>query len=80
MFGGLSDDGHYIDSPFQDVHRLVTTMKMAEVILNERIQVRRKAKFDSIKVQLDAEHCPNMPELLKELEKAKHELTRKHSF
>jgi hypothetical protein len=66
--------------PFEDVHRLVTTMKMAEVILNERIQARRKAKLDDIKFQLNAEHCPNMKALLVERERAKYELTRKHSF
>jgi hypothetical protein len=30
--------------------------------------------------QLDAEHCPNMPALLVELERAKQALTQKHSF
>jgi hypothetical protein len=55
-------------------------MKMTEVILNERIQARRKAKLDNIKFQLDAEHCPNMSTLFVELERTKYELTRKHSF
>ncbi len=36
MAGDLSDDGCYLTLPFEDVHRLVTTMRMAEVILNER--------------------------------------------
>jgi hypothetical protein len=65
---------------FEDVHRLVTTMRMAEVILNERVQTRRKAKMTQIKSQLDAEHCPNMSALLAELEKAKTTLTQKYSF
>ncbi len=65
---------------FEDVHRLVTTMRMAEVILNERVRTRRKAKIAQIKSQLDAAHCPNMSALLAELEKAKKALTQKHSF
>jgi hypothetical protein len=72
MYGELSDD--------QDVHRLVTTMKMANVILNERVKDRRRAKIDEIRKELDAEHCPNMQSLLAELEKARHELTLNHSF
>ncbi len=44
MAGDLSDDGRYLTLPFEDVHRLVTTMRMAEVILNERVQNSRKAK------------------------------------
>jgi hypothetical protein len=46
ILGGSSEDNKYISMPFEDVHRLVTTMKMAEFILNERIQARRKAKLD----------------------------------
>jgi hypothetical protein len=42
MFGELSEDNNYTSMPFEDVHRLVTTMKMANVILNERVQARRK--------------------------------------
>jgi hypothetical protein len=80
MFGELSEDHDYVTMPFEDVHRLVTTMKMANVILNERVQVRRRAKIAEITAQLDAEHCPNMQSLLVELEKAKHELTLNHSF
>jgi hypothetical protein len=37
MAGDLSDDCQYLTMPFEDVHRLVTTMRMAEVILNERV-------------------------------------------
>jgi hypothetical protein len=80
MFRELSEDHDYVTMPFEDVHRLVTTMKMANVILNERVHDRRKAKIDEIREELDAQHCPNMQALLVELEKAKHELTLKHSF
>jgi hypothetical protein len=65
---------------FEDVHGLVTTMRMAEVILNERVQTCRKAEIARIKTQLDAEHCPDMSALLVELERAKQSLTQKHSF
>jgi hypothetical protein len=37
MYGELSDDNCHINMPFEDVHRLVTTMRMAELILNDRI-------------------------------------------
>jgi hypothetical protein len=67
-------------SKFEDIHRLETTMRMAEVILNERAQNSRKAQIDRIQTQLDAEHCPNMPALLVELDKAKQSLKQKHSF
>ncbi len=80
MAGDLSDDGQHLTMAFEDVHRLVTTMRMAEVILNERVQNSRKAKIAQIKTQLDAEHCPNMSALLIELERAKQALTQKHSF
>jgi hypothetical protein len=80
MFGELSEDHDYVTMPFEDVHRLVTTMKMANVILNERVQARRRAKLNEIKDQLDAKHCPNMQALLVELNKAKYELTLNHSF
>ena len=36
MYGDLSDDNCHINMPFEDVHRLVTTMRMKEVILNDR--------------------------------------------
>jgi hypothetical protein len=80
MFGELSEDHDYVTMPFEDVHRLVTTMRMANVILNDRVQVRRRAKIDEITDQLDAKNCPNMQSLLVELEKAKYELTLNHSF
>ncbi len=80
MFGELSEDHDYVTMPFEDVHRLVTTMKMANVILNERVQARRQAKLDDIKTQLDTKHYPNMQALLVELGRAKYELTQNHSF
>jgi hypothetical protein len=80
MAGELSDDNQHLTTAFEDVHRLVTTMRMAEVILIERVQTSRKAKIDRIKSQLDAEHCTNMSALLVELEKAKQSFTQKHSF
>jgi hypothetical protein len=80
MFGELSEDHDYVTMPFEDVHHLVTTMRMANVILNECVQARRRAKLNEIKDQLDAEHCPNMQALLVELDKAKYELTLNHSF
>ncbi len=54
MFDELSEDQDYVTMPFEDVHCLVTTMKMANAILNERVQVRRRAKLEHIKAQLDA--------------------------
>ncbi len=58
MAGELSDDSQHLTMAFEDVHRLVTTMRMVEVILNERAQNSRKAKINRklIKTQLDAEH------------------------
>jgi hypothetical protein len=67
MYGELSEDNCHINMPFEDVHCLVTTMTMAELILNERVQTSRKAKMAEIKIQLDVEHCPNMSVLLVEL-------------
>jgi hypothetical protein len=80
MHGEISEDQNYVTTSFEDLHRLVTTMKMANLILNERVQFRRRAKIDEIREELDAEHCPNMQALLVELEKAKYELALKHSF
>ena len=80
MAGELSDDSQFVTMPFEDVHRLVTTMRMAEIILNERVQNNRKVKIAQIKAQLDAEHCPDMTALLGELKKAKRSLTQTHSF
>jgi hypothetical protein len=80
MFGELSEDHNYVTMPFEDVHCLVTTMRMANIILNERVQARRRAKLNEIKDQLDVKNCPNVQSLLVELEKAKYELTLNHSF
>jgi hypothetical protein len=80
MYGELSDDNCHINMPFEDVHRLVTTMRMAELILNDRVHANRKEKMAEIKTQLDAEHCPNMTALLAEFQKARDALTQKHSF
>jgi hypothetical protein len=44
MHGELFDDNNYINMPFEDVHRLVMTMKMAELILNDRVQSHRREK------------------------------------
>ncbi len=44
MAGDLSDDGQQLTMAFEEFHRLVTTMRMAEVILKERVQNSRKAK------------------------------------
>jgi hypothetical protein len=80
MFGELSEDHDYVTMPFEDVHRLITTMRMVNVILNERVQARRRAKLNEIKDQLDVKNCPNVQSLLVELEKVKYELTLNHSF
>jgi hypothetical protein len=80
MAGDLSDDSQYVTMPFEDVHRLVMTMRMAEIILNERVQNNQKVKIAQIKTQLDADHCPNMNALLAELDKAKQSLTQTHCF
>ncbi len=53
MYGELSEDQRHITMPFEDVHRLVTTMRMTEIILNERIQNKRKAKLELLKAQLN---------------------------
>ncbi len=71
MVGDFFHDERYVSSPFEDVHRLVTTMRIAELILNERVQTRRKAKISQIKTQLD------VSALLVELERAKQSLTQK---
>ena len=55
-------------------------MRMAETILNERIQSRRKVKLELLKAQLDAGDCDNMPALLVQLERAKAALAQKYSF
>jgi hypothetical protein len=80
MYGELSDDNNYINMPFEDVHRLVMTMKMAELILNDRVHSNRKDKMAQIKAQLDADCGHNTAALLAEFHRAKYALTQKHSF
>ena len=80
MYGELSEDQRHITMPFEDVHRLVTTMRTTEVILNERTQNKRKVKLEILKAQLDASNCNNVPALLAELEKTKAALAQKYSF
>jgi hypothetical protein len=80
MYGELSDDNNYINMPFEDVHRLVMTMRMAELILNDRVQNNRREKMAKIKAQLDADCGHNTAALLAEYHRAKDALTQKHSF
>ena len=80
MYGELSEDQSHITMPFKDVHRPVTTMRISEIILNERIQNKRKVKLELLKAQLDAGDYDNMPALLVELERAKAALAQKYSF
>jgi hypothetical protein len=80
MYGELSDDNNYINMTFEDVHRLVMTMRMAELILNDRVQSNRKDKIAQIKAQLDADCGHNTAALLAEFHIAKYALTQKHSF
>ena len=44
MVGELSEDNKFITMSFEDVHRLVTTMKMTELILNDCVHFDRKEK------------------------------------
>jgi hypothetical protein len=44
MAGELSDDSQHLTMAFEDIHRPVMSMWMAEVILNERVQNSRNAK------------------------------------
>jgi len=80
MYGELSQDQNHITMSFKDVHRLVTTMRMSEIILNERIQNKRKVKLELLKAQLNASDCENIPALLVQLERAKAALAQKYSF
>jgi hypothetical protein len=80
MAGELSEDSEFVTMSFEDSQRLVMTMRMAELILNDTVQSDRKDKIARIKTQLDAEHCPDMSALLQEMEKARYDLTQKHSF
>jgi hypothetical protein len=79
MYGELSEGNCYINMPFEDVHRLVMNMRMAELILNDRVQVNRRDKMAEIKAQLDAD-CHNTAALLAEFHRAKSPRTQKHSF
>ncbi len=63
MAGDLSEDSKFVTMSFEDSHRLVTTMRMAELILNDTVHSDRKHKIAQIKAQLDAEHCPDMSTL-----------------
>jgi hypothetical protein len=80
MYGELSEDQSLVTMPFENVYRLTTTMRMEEVILNERIQNKRKAKLELLKAQLNASSCDILPALLVELERAKAALKQKCSF
>jgi hypothetical protein len=53
---------------------------MSEIILNERIQNKRKVKLEFLKAQINAANGNNVPALLEQLEKAKAALAQKHSF
>ena len=53
---------------------------MTEVILNERIQNKRKAKLEFLTSQLNASECKNISALLVELERTKAALKQKYSF
>ncbi len=61
MVGDFSHDERYVSLPFGDVHRLVTTMRMAELILNERVQTRRKAKLPRSRLNLTQNIVPTCP-------------------
>jgi len=80
MCGDLSEDQAFVTLSFQDAQRLVTHMKMSEVILNERIRSKNKAKLDFVKAQIDASNGTNVQALLKRHEEIKATLSRKHSF
>jgi hypothetical protein len=81
MYGELSEDNCYINMPFEDVHRLVMTMRMAELILNDRVQSNRKDKWLRSKpswmltVVTTRQRC-----WLSTIHRAKDTLTQKHSF
>ncbi len=65
---------------FEDAHRLTMTMRLAEAVLNERIQNKRKAKVEFLSAQISAANGDNVSTLLEQLEKAKTALAQKHSF
>ncbi len=45
MLGELSEDSNYISMPFEDVRRLVATMKMAEAIVSFLLCCDRSGGF-----------------------------------
>jgi hypothetical protein len=55
-------------------------MRMAELILNDRVQSNRRETMAEIKAQLDADCGHNIAALLVEFDKTKDALTQKHSF
>ncbi len=66
--------------PFEDVHRLVKTMKMAELILNDRVQSNRRERMAEIKAQLNADCGHDTAALLAEYHKANAALKQKYFF
>ena len=46
MVGELTEDQKFVNISFEDVHRLVTTMKMTELILNDHVRFDRKEKIE----------------------------------
>ncbi len=49
MVGELSENNKFITMSFEDVHRLVMTMKMTELILNDTVHFNRKEKLNKSK-------------------------------
>ncbi len=45
MAGDLSDDSQFVTMPFEDVHRLVTTMRMAEIIRTKEFRTTERLKL-----------------------------------
>jgi hypothetical protein len=80
MCGDLSEDHGFVTLSFKDAQRLVTHMRMSEIILNERIQNKSKAKLENLKSQINASNGTNVSALLEQLEKVKATLAQKHSF
>ena len=71
MCGDLSDDHGFVTLSFKDAQRLTTHMRMSEVILNERIRNKSKAKLETLKAQINASNGTNVSALLEQLEKVK---------
>ena len=80
MCGDLSEDHGFVTLSFKDAQRLVTHMRMSEIILNERIQNKSKVKLENLKSQINASNGTNVSALLEQLEKVKATLAQKHSF